>query len=88
MAPFLRMSPELFEHLLRLVAPISKKKAKLQIPTGPAERLYLTLRYLPSGDSQQVAVISFSYFRIFIFSCCILFSYLQMNRPESTGPKL
>ena len=51
---FIRMSPERFEHLLRLIAPhISKKKTKLRNPIGPAERLYLTLRYLASGDSQQ-----------------------------------
>ena len=61
---FIRMSPERFEHLLRLVAPlISKKKTKLRIPIGPAERLYLTLRYLASGDSQQSQ--SF-HFRIFV----------------------
>jgi len=85
MAPFIRMFPERFEHLLRLVATISKKKTKLRIPIGPAERLYLTLRYLASGDSQQSQ--SF-HFRIFEFSCCISFWYLEMNRPESTGPKL
>lgn len=51
---FIRMSPERFEHLLSLVAPhISKQKTKLRNPIGPAERLYLTLRYLASGDSQQ-----------------------------------
>ena len=51
---FIRMSSERFEHLLRLVAPhISKKKTKLRNPIGPAERLYLTLQYLASGDSQQ-----------------------------------
>ena len=51
---FIRMSSERFEHLLRLVAPhISKKKTKLRNPIGLAERLYLTLRYLASGDSQQ-----------------------------------
>ena len=51
---FIRMCSERFEHLLRLVAPhISKKETKLRNPIGPAERLYLTLRYLASGDSQQ-----------------------------------
>ena len=61
---FIRISPKRFEHLLRLIAPhISTKKTKLRNPIGPAERLYLTLRYLPSGGFPAVTVISFSYWQ-------------------------
>ena len=54
------MSPERFEHLLRLIAPIyPKRKQSYENPIGPAKRLYLTFRYLASGDSQQSQSIHF-----------------------------
>lgn len=54
------MSPESFECLLALVAPlITKQSTKLREAIPAEERLTLTLRYLASGDSQQS--MSFSY---------------------------
>jgi len=48
------MSPDRFEHLLSLVAPIiTKKDTRMRKAIGPAERLSLTLHYLAYGDSQQ-----------------------------------
>lgn len=57
---YLRMTPQRFEHLSSLVAPlISKKLTKLRSSISAAERLTLTLRYLASGDSQQSQVFNF-----------------------------
>ena len=54
------MTPQRFEHLLSLVAPlISKKSTKLRSPISAAERLTLTLRYLATGDSQQSQSFNF-----------------------------
>lgn len=48
------MSPDRFEHLLSLVAPlITKKDTRMRKAIGPAERLSLILHYLAYGDSQQ-----------------------------------
>ena len=50
----MRMSPDRFEYLLSLVAPlITKKDTRMRKAIGPAERLSLTLHYLAYGDSQQ-----------------------------------
>ena len=57
---YLRMSPERFEHLLKLVAPfIQKKKCRSREPISPAERLVITIRYLATGDSQQSQAFNF-----------------------------
>ena len=54
------MSPERFEHLLRLVAPyITKKPCRFRDPIPPAERLMSTLRYMASRESQQSISLSF-----------------------------
>lgn len=48
------MSPERFEHLLTLVAPlIIKKETVMRKAIEPAERLSLTLHHLAYGNSQQ-----------------------------------
>ena len=47
------MSPELFDHLLSLVAPlISKEGTQFRKAISAAERLALTLRFLATGESQ------------------------------------
>ncbi len=56
---YFRMSPNLFEKLLCLVAPIIVKCEQKREPVSPAERLSVTLRYLATGDSHQT--IAFSY---------------------------
>ena len=43
---YFRMSPHLFENLLRLVAPMILKSDQKREPISPAERLSVTLRYL------------------------------------------
>lgn len=54
------MSPERFEHLLSIVAPlITKKPCNSRTPISPQERLILTLRFLASGDSQQSQSFAF-----------------------------
>ena len=88
------MSSERFEHLLRLVAPhISKQETKLRNPIGPAEHLYLTLRYLASGDSQQSHSFHFcigkaTVLKIIKETCtaiwhCLNHEYLQL--PQSSN---
>ena len=48
------MSPNRFEHLLSLVAPlISKETTRFRKPISADQRLIVTLRYLASGESQQ-----------------------------------
>ena len=57
---FLRMSPERFEHLYRIVGPYMKIRCcRNREPIANAERLVLTLRYLASGDSQQSLSFNF-----------------------------
>ena len=47
------MSPERFDHLLRLVGPlITKKNTRFRDAIPAGERLTITLRFLASGDSQ------------------------------------
>ena len=47
------MSPERFDHLLRLIGPIiSKKNTSFRDAICAGERLSITLRFLASGDSQ------------------------------------
>ena len=47
------MSPERFNHLLSLVEDSIKCDTNFRKSISPAERLYITLRFLASGDSQQ-----------------------------------
>eukprot|EP00794_Sanderia_malayensis_P002028 gene2027-2306_t len=57
---FLRMSPERFEHLYRIVGPHMKTgQCRSREPIANAERLALTTRYLASGDSQQSMSFNF-----------------------------
>ena len=54
------MSPESYDHLLELLKPlISKKNTKFREPISAEIRLAVTLRYLASGESQQL--LSWSY---------------------------
>ena len=53
------MSPERFENLLQLVAPLITKCGRGREPITPSERLTITLRYLASGESQQSLAFSF-----------------------------
>ena len=47
------MTPERFDHLLSLVAPlISKEDTQFRKAISAAERLALTLRFLATGESQ------------------------------------
>ena len=53
------MSPDRFEHLLSLVAPlISKQTTRFRKPVSAEQRLVVTLRYLATGETQQ---FSFGY---------------------------
>ena len=64
------MSPERFEHLLRLVAPyIVKKMCRTREHISPEERLTLTLRHLATGDSQQSMSFSFRVGRSTVSAC-------------------
>ena len=57
---YLRMSPERYGHLLRLVSPLIKKQdTNLRKAILAGERLAVTLRFLASGESQQS--LSFAY---------------------------
>ena len=48
------MSPDRFEHLLSLVAPlISKQTTRFRKPISAEQRLVVTLRYLAIGETQQ-----------------------------------
>ena len=54
------MSPERYDHLLRLVSPlIMKEDTSLREAILAGERLAVTLRFLASGESQQS--LSFAY---------------------------
>ena len=56
----MRMTPNRFEHLLTLVAPlIEKRTTRFREPISASQRLALTLRFLATGESQQS--LSFSY---------------------------
>ena len=55
-----RMTPDRFEHLLSLVKDnLTKKETHLRKPISARERLSVTLRYLATGESQQL--LSFQY---------------------------
>eukprot|EP00794_Sanderia_malayensis_P016397 gene16397-18034_t len=57
---FLRMSPEKFEHLYRIVGPHMKtRQCRNREPIPNAERLALTIRCLASGDSEQSMSFNF-----------------------------
>ena len=54
------MTPNRFEHLLTLVAPLTEKRTtRFREPISASQRLALTLRFLATGESQQS--LSFSY---------------------------
>ena len=54
------MSPDRFDHLLNLVVPaITKRESNLRRPISAAEPLFLTTRFLASGDSQQYLSFAF-----------------------------
>ena len=54
------MSPERYDHLLRLVSPlITKQDTNLHEAILAGERLAVMLRFLASGESQQS--LSFAY---------------------------
>lgn len=54
------MSPDHFDHLLSMVEPvITKAKTNYHEPILAAERLFLTIRLLASGDSQQSLSFAF-----------------------------
>ena len=54
------MTPNRFEHVLTLVAPlIEKRTTRFREPISASQRLALTLRFLATGESQQS--LSFSY---------------------------
>ena len=54
------MSPNRFEHLLSLIAPlISKQTTWFGKPISAEQRLVVTLRYLTTGETQQS--LSFGY---------------------------
>lgn len=51
---YLRISPEWFENLLTIVAPlITKNHCRSRTPISASERLCLCIRYLAAGESQQ-----------------------------------
>lgn len=57
---YLRMSPNRFEHLLSMIAPlIQKQETKMRKPISAAEQLVITLRYLATGDAQQSLSFAF-----------------------------
>ena len=48
------MTPNRFERLFTLVAPlIEKRTTRFQEPISASQRLALTLRFLATGESQQ-----------------------------------
>ena len=48
------MTPNRFEHLLTLVAPLTEKRTtRFGEPISTSQRLALTLRFLATGESQQ-----------------------------------
>ena len=54
------MTPNCFEHLVTLVAPlIEKRTTRFREPISASQRLALTLRFLATGESQQS--LSFNY---------------------------
>ena len=57
---YFRMSPQRFDHLLGIVGPeLTRQLTNFRSPISPGERLAVTLRFLPTGDSMQT--IAFSY---------------------------
>ena len=57
--PQLRMTPEKFEELLKLVTPRIIKSSLTREPIRPSERLCVTLRYLVTGDAQTTIAASY-----------------------------
>ena len=54
------MTPNRFEHLVTLVAPlIEKRTTRFREPISASQRLALALRFFATGESQQS--LSFSY---------------------------
>ena len=54
-----RMDARRFEDLLSWLAPIIQRSSLRRSTTTPAERLFVTLRYLATGDSQTTIVTSY-----------------------------
>ena len=54
-----RMTPSLFEKLVRLVAPYIIKSSAIRETCSPGERLAVTLRYLATWDSQRTIGTSY-----------------------------
>ena len=55
-----RMSPSMFELLLSWVAPLIKKEStQSRQAIFPGKRLYVTLRYLVTGDAQRTIAASY-----------------------------
>ena len=90
---YLRMSPERYGHLLRLVSPLIKKQdTNLRKAILAGERLAVTLRFLASGESQQS--LSFAYrigkstlSRILRETCDAIFSVLKDPYLKPPSPK-
>ena len=53
-----RMNPTKFEKLLSYVAPLIMKASEKREPIGPGEKLYVTLRYLMTGDAQSTILLN------------------------------
>ena len=89
------MSPERFENLLQLVAPLITKCGRGREPITPSERLTITLRYLASGESQQSLAFSFRVGRTTVCNiiketchaiwCALSETYLNPPPPKPTG---
>jgi len=50
---YFRLPPQLFEDLLKLVGPVIAKEHVIRDLISPKTRLYITLRFLASGDSMK-----------------------------------
>lgn len=84
------MSPERFDHLHRLTAPMLTKNCTNRTPVSPRERLAVTLRYLATGDSQRSIAFNFvlgrqTVGRIIAETCLVISHVLKtyISFPES-----
>ena len=81
---YFRMSPNKFEELLALVAPLITKECKVREPICPAERLCVTLRHLVTGDSHITIATSYrmsptTVGRIIKETCSVIWKVLLDN---------
>ena len=89
---YLRMSPDIFEHLLLLIASlISKPTTWFGKPISAEQRLFVTLRYVATGKTQQS--LSFGYRNRKSYnaqnSCRNITSYIpNFKRPVFKNAKL